>query len=299
MRRRAGLALIAGAVAAAVAGRARAAAPPGLIGACDWTMDDPLFGGMSAIHVEAGGARFLALSDRGAWTRGRLHRDGDGRIVAIEAAPMRRLLAHANQPLAPGRGDSEAVAVAADGSVYVAFEGRSAVRVLRYARIDGPAESLPVPPGFRRLQENAAIEALAIAADGTLFAVPERSGAGHLPFPVWRFRAGAWDQPFALPRSGPFLPVAADIGPDGRLYLLERAVFGLAGFASRLRRFRPEETAAVAETTLFETAPGAHGNLEGLSVWRDAGGGLVATMVADDNFQFFLPSEIVEYRLPG
>ena len=39
-------------------------------------------------------------------------------------------------------------------------------------------------------------------------------------------------------------------------------------------------------------------SLEGLSVWRDANGRLTATMIADNNFSFFLRNQIVEYRLP-
>jgi hypothetical protein len=49
---------------------------------------------------------------------------------------------------------------------------------------------------------------------------------------------------------------------------------------------------------LLETPVGLYDNLEGVSIWRDDAGHLTATMVSDDNFAFFLRSEIVEYRLP-
>jgi hypothetical protein len=49
---------------------------------------------------------------------------------------------------------------------------------------------------------------------------------------------------------------------------------------------------------LLETAPGAFGNLEGLSVWQDAAGALRLTLVADDNFLFFLGTEVVEFTVP-
>jgi len=91
--------------------------------------------------------------------------------------------------------------------------------------------------------------------------------------------------------------VAADFGPDGRLYVLERQFRGLMGFASRVRRFRLGMDRLLAEETLLETAVGLHDNLEGLSVWRDAGGALRLTMIADDNFSFFQRTEIVEYRV--
>ena len=118
------------------------------------------------------------------------------------------------------------------------------------------------------------------------------------PFPVYRFRNGVWDQPFILPRRGYFLAVAADIGPDGRFYLLERQFFGLLGFGSRVRRFTMSPDGLSKEETLLQTTPGQHDNLEGLSVWRDASGTLRLTMISDDNFLFLQRTEIVEYRVP-
>lgn len=297
MRRRSGLALIAGGLIAAAYGGSATPAPQGLIGSFDWRMDDPRFGGFSGIALSLDGLRFTAISDRGAYTTGRLQRDAAGRITAVAAAPIRRLRGAGPGPLAAERADSEGLAIARDGTVYVSFEGRGAARVLHYATLDGPAENLPVPGAFRQMQRNSALESLAIAGDGTLYTLPERSGAEAMPFPVWRYRGGTWDQPFAIPRRGTYLAVSADIGPDGRFYLLERDLRGIAGFASRLRRFRLTETALLDETVLIETPAGMHDNLEGLSVWQGAAG-LVATMISDDNFRFFQSTEIVEYRLP-
>lgn len=88
-----------------------------------------------------------------------------------------------------------------------------------------------------------------------------------------------------------------DFGPDGRLYLLERALRGLF-FATRVRRFEIAEGArVVSEETLLETAAGTHDNLEGISVWRDGAGDIRITMISDDNFRFLQRTEIVEYRL--
>lgn len=298
MRRRTGLALIAGgALALAMRGGAVAAPPAGFRGAFRWRMEDARFGGLSALHVFPGGARFLVISDRGAWSRGRILRDGEGRIAAVKAEPFRLLRANGPDPLADGRNDSEGIAVAPDGTIYISFEGLRAARVLRYRSIDGPAENLPVPAEFRLMQLNSALEALAIGPDGALYTLPERSGEVDAPFPVWRFRGGAWDQPFSIPRRGSYLAVSADIGPDGRFYLLERDLQGLAGFATRLRRFDLGQGLS-GETVILETAAGTHDNLEGLSVWRDAAGRLVATMVSDDNFRFFQTTELVEYALP-
>lgn len=296
MPKRPFLALTAGAcLALGLQGSASPQPAPGFLSATPWSMDDPGFGGLSGIELSGDGLSFVAISDKGAWTRGRLIRDAEGRITAIDAEPMRMLLGKGTDPLGKGRNDAEGLAIAPDGTVYISFE--AVARVLRYDRIDGPAANLPTPPEFTRLQRNSALEPLAIAADGTIYTLPERSGKMERPFPVWRFRNGQWDQPFTLRRDGGFLAVGADIGPDGRFYLLEREFHGIAGFASRVRSFALSDGGLSDERTEMQSATGQHDNLEGISVWRDAGGAIRLTMVADDNFNFFQTTEIVEYRL--
>ena len=297
MRRRAFLTVAASlAVIAGLDGSANPATPPGFLGAFTWRMDDARFGGISGIEVDPDGGDFLVLSDRATLISGRFRRDGDGRIAGIASGPVQPLKGKGDLPMQGPRADSEGLALGADGAIYVSFEG--AARVLRYPRIGGSPENLPSAADFRRMQTNSALEALAIAPDGVLYTLPERSGATDKPFAVYRLRQGTWDKRLAIARRGPFLPVAADIGPDGRFYLLERDFRGLAGFASRLRRFDLGAKALSGEVTLLETPSGLHDNLEGLSVWRDAAGRLTATMISDDNFNFLLRTQIVEYRLP-
>lgn len=91
--------------------------------------------------------------------------------------------------------------------------------------------------------------------------------------------------------------MGADIGPDGRFYLLEREFTGV-GFRSRVRRFDMSDTALTNEITLIESHLLRHDNLEGISVWRDAAGALRLTMISDDNFNFFQRTELVEYTVP-
>ena len=93
------------------------------------------------------------------------------------------------------------------------------------------------------------------------------------------------------------MPVGADFGPDGRLYVLERK-FARIGFRSRLRRFKWTDSALTQEETLIETSVATHDNLEGVSIWRDSRGQLRATMISDDNFLWIQRTEIVEYSLP-
>jgi len=297
MYRRSGFAVIAGVtLVLALEGSASQPAAEGYIGSFVWTMDDARFGGFSGIEVAPDGFTFTALSDRGAWTRGQITRDAEGVITAMAAAPIELLKGNKVAPLSVGRSDSEGMATGADGEIYVSFEG--AARVLRYASFGGSAENLPQHPDFRKLQRNSALEALAIDAEGTLYTLPERSGREDRPFHVYRFRKGAWDQPFTLPRRGSLLPVGADFGPDGRFYLLERQFLGIMGFASRVRSFTLIGDGLTDEQTVLQTPSGRHDNLEGLSVWRDGNGAIRLTMISDDNFRFFQRTEVVEYRLP-
>lgn len=143
---------------------------------------------------------------------------------------------------------------------------------------------------------NRGIETLAADADGRLYAIPEHSGGLTTPFPVLRLDNGAWTQPFALPRRGGHLPVGADFGPDGRLYVLERLFTGY-GFSSRVRRFDVSDNGLTNETMLIDTPALRHDNLEGLAVWQDASGAIRLTMISDDNEFALQRTEIVEYRV--
>jgi hypothetical protein len=271
--------------------------PAGYLSSIQWQSDDPLFGGFSAIAVTADGAGFVTLSDRGNFTSGRLDRDQTGRIIGIVADALRALKGADDLPLGDYRRDSEGLTLLPDGQAYVSFE--QIARVVHYPVLNGPGTALPRPEAFKQLQRNSALEALAADAKGTLYTLPERSGDPSAPFPVYRFKDGIWDQPFSLPRRGSFLAVGADIGPDGRFYLLEREFHGLAGFASRVRRFSLGPSGFADEETLLQSRPGQHDNLEGISVWRDASGALRLTMISDDNMIFLQRTEIVEYRVPG
>jgi len=287
-----------GAIGAALAGAiAIAAAASGgearFVASYTWRMDDPAFGGFSGLELSQDGRRFTAMSDRAGIVSGTLERQ-DGRIVAVQAGAVANLMDDKGQPQSQAEGDSEGLAVDGNGRVFVSYEGTS--RVWAY---DTPDRAMPLPraEAFKRLQTNSSLEALAIDARGRLYTLPERSGELTRPFPVWRYDKGRWTQPFDIPRRGGFLAVGADIGPDGRFYLLEREFTGV-GFRSRVRRFDMAEDALSGETTLFESHLLRHDNLEGLAVWRDEAGAIRLTMISDDNFNFFQRTQLVEYTVP-
>lgn len=297
MQRRVSLGLTAAALALGLQGAANPMQPAGFVGAYALRMDDPRFGGFSGVEISADGSRIYVLSDRGGWTAGTLRRDGAGQITDVTLRPVTLLKGTGEAPLKKSRADSEGMALAPDGSFYISFEG--VARVLHYQRLDGVAVNLPTPPAFARMPRNASLEALAVDGRGRLYTLPEDTRAAGADFPLWRWDGQDWSQPFTLPRRGEFLPVGADFGPDGRLYLLERAFYGLGGFASRVRAFALQGDGIAGEEVVLQTDPGVHDNLEGLSVWREAGGALRLTMVSDDNQKFYLRNEIVEYRIPA
>lgn len=298
MPRRTRLGLTAGLLLALALDSSAAVLPPaGYVSTYVMHADNPAFGGLSGIEISDDGSRFTALSDRSHFVTGTIRRDDEGQIVEVTLGPVSQLRGRGEMPLAPGRDDSEGLAIALDGTIYVSLEG--VPRVLRYRRLDGPAENLPSPPEFARMPRNGALEALAVDATGRLYTMPEetRSATG---FPVWRFDKGRWSPVFDLPRDGAFLPVGADFGPDGRLYILERQFHGIAGFSSRVRALTLSEAGPPkAIDTVMQSPTGLHDNLEGISVWKDTLGRLRLTLVADDNFMPWQRSEIVEYALPS
>lgn len=267
-----------------------------VLGAFSWNAGRKGFGGWSAIDLSADGSRAVILSDRTPFVRARLLRDAAGAVASVE--PDRPVMlddgsgARLREPYA----DSEGLAVAADGTAFISFE--DATRVRREGAEGQRPMELPGDPAFDALPSNGGLEALAVDAGGTLYTLPETATGGA--FPVLRLLPGArrWEVAFRLPARDGFVPTGADIGPDGRLVVLERQFRGW-GFRSRLRRVGLD---GAGEETLWTTATGDFDNLEGVAVWRDDaglhGGGLRATLISDDNFRFFQQTQLVDLLLP-
>ncbi|MBW6505912.1 MAG: esterase-like activity of phytase family protein [Rhodobacteraceae bacterium] len=280
---------------ALAAGAAGAQGLAEYLGSVTWADADPAFGGFSGIEVAADGLEFLALSDRATVWRGRILRDADGRMTGAMALGHDALRDADGKLLTGYLTDAEGLATAPDGGIYVSFEGLA--RVVHYPHPDAASQPLPRADAFREMQSNASLEALAIGPDGALYTMPERPGVLAARFPVYRYRDGAWGQPFTVPRDGGWQAVGADFGPDGRFYLLERDYWGLVGFLSRVRRFDLTEAGFAGETLLLQTRVRMHDNLEGISVWRDGAGDIRLTLIADNNFRLFQSNEIAEYRV--
>ena len=268
------------------------------VGSYVWRGGDEDFGGFSGIEIGADGSSFLALSDRATLRWGTVERDDQGVIRGLTTIGSTHLKSSTGRDLRGGwLGDSEGLAVDAQDRIWVSFEGLH--RIARYDDPDQPAHRVDSPEAFQSIIKNGGFEALAIAPDGAVIAIVERSGGPQAPSPIWRWtEADGWTQPWSIPRDGNWLPTGADFGPDGRLYVLDRGFQGLLGFASRVRRFDWGEHGPENEVELLRTTPAQYDNLEGLSVWDD-GIGLRLTMISDDNFLFLQRTELVEYRVTG
>lgn len=245
------------------------------------------FGGLSGIEVYGDGTKGLTVSDRGEIFQLYMERENNSlKLVKIWPLPSTPRI----------HGDIEGIATL-DGETF-AFSLEAPSRVIILTP-DDRITALPNHPRFWGFKFNKQLEALAINSDGVLYTLPENSVKGTKAFPLFAYKDDKWDIVTAIPQIGGFKMVGADFGPDGLLYLLERAVTPL-GFRSRIRRFDLEmikQGQPLNGQTLLSTWPSEHDNLEGISVWRDSDGTTRITMISDDNFNAIQTSEMVEYIL--
>jgi len=257
-------------------------------------MDAPVFGGFSSLEVATDGRSFTATSDRGLLMEGDILRE-NGRMVGVENLVLSPILDTKGAPLAGLNSDAEGLAIGPDGAIYMSFEGNH--RIMRQPVAGALPDFVPKHPDFRSLINNSGLEALAVAEDGVIFAIPERSGAVDRPFPVYRLLDTGWDKAWEIERRGEYLVTGADI-LNNQLYVLERDLVGIFGFSSRIRRFSigdglgPEEVLITTRTRQFD-------NLEGIALWQSPEGQTRALMISDNNFRFFQQSQLVEMVLEG
>ncbi len=257
-----------------------------------WYDGDIRFGGLSGVELSDDGQRLLAIGDRGIWVTADLERE-DGRLERVRTTGIGPLLGVGGKPLGERETDAEGLAVDAEGRAYVSFEGFHRVR--RYDPVSGPATRIPGFPAMQRFRNNTGLESLAIDARDELYAIPEFVHTPKGKAPVFRFRNGAWENPYDIQRRDGFYETDADFGPDGKLYLLERKFKWLGGFQTRLRRFTVSDDRILNEETLLTTQFGDLDNMEGISVWRDSRGDTRVTLLSDDNFFPLQRTMLVEY----
>lgn len=268
--------------------------PAALVSVLDLPTDADWMGGFSGMELTPDGTGFYLVTDRGYIAKGLLHRVA-GRLERITFTDAQPIVDDQGRTREFPHTDAEGLALDAQGKVFISFE--RAHRVLSFDAWEAPARWPSYTRAWRALPNNAGLEALAIDAQGTLYAIPEEINAGARESLVYRRQPQEkWRVDITLPIDSEFAPVGADFGPDGRLYVLERAIYPF-GFYSRVRAMRVSDGEFTDIRTVLQTPLARHGNLEGIAVWRDAAGAIRLTIVSDDNFYPFMRGQIVEYVL--
>jgi hypothetical protein len=265
-----------------------------VVGHYVWFLSDPEFGGFSGLELAEDGVGFTAITDKAWIATGRLIRQAEGAVDRVELTDFTALRDTKGRRLNGENIDAEGLASAPGGGVFISFEGNH--RIAYHSAPEAAAALVPRGDFATKLQNNSGMEALAIDREGALWTLPERSGGVETPFPVWRFGKGKWARMFDVARSDGFLPVGADFGPDGQLYLLERGFSGF-GFSTRLRRFDPAKNGVQQGVELFRSRTGQWDNFESIALWRHGDGSLRATLISDDNFHFLQRTEFLDLRL--
>ena len=242
---------------------------------------DPRFGGFSAIETD--GRTLWLLSDRATLWRAAVDIDGaTGDLVALDWQ-VGELVGDAldRRPL-----DSEALALAPDGTLFAAFEHDDSLRRLSpLPSGDWSTERLHPGRLIEGSPRNQGLEALARLADGSLVALSE--GARLAPDVVEGARlTQAGVTPFGYAISPGFDPVGA-AAKDGHLYVLERSLSVLGGWQSRLSRsivpasgewgtLEGEELIRIGAGPLAE-------NYEGVAILEHDAEAASILLIADDN----------------
>jgi hypothetical protein len=260
-----------------------------LRGAVELMSNHPAIGGISGLLID--GTTMLALTDHGWLLRSPLADDERGlRPVGGKVAPLRD---EAGGRLDGMARDAEALA-RVDGALAVAFE-----RDHRVVILDGDLPGRTISDGrLDRLPTNEGIEALATLPDGRLLAIAEAPADGA--FPMFLLDDTSVAATGALPQSGPHFVTGADLGPDGRLYLLRRDFSLLGGFSIRVERYglapdgfpRPETRETLAA---FESGSGVD-NMEAIALWQDGATTRLA-IASDDNFNLLQRTILIDFEV--
>lgn len=275
-------------------------------GALVLASDAEHFGGLSGLSIDPDGERFLAISDRANWIRGRILVD-HGRPIGMADAEIAPMLDADGRPLARSKAyDTEALA-RSGGTLYVGIERVHRIVRFDYARNGVSARARPVaaPAAVGKLPSNQGIEALAFVPEGlplagTLIAISERGldADGNIRgFLI----GGPSPGTFALRRGGEFDVTDAALAPDGSLFILERRFSILRGVGMRIRQvpLADVKAGAVLDGRILIEAGNGHqiDNMEAIALHRDAAGETILTLLSDDNFSGLQRTLLLRFAL--
>lgn len=249
------------------------------------------FGGLSGIEISDG--RLTSVTDRGWWLEADLAEADQGLVpVPTRFEPMRD---SEGTEFDDAGADAEGLALQ-EGTFVIAFERDHR---LMYRTPPGPIGGTLTDRQFETLELNKGLEALAALPDGSLLAIVEESrDGGHQMFRVAR---DGEIETARLPADDPFLVTGADLGPDGRLYVVLRDFSVLKGMRIRIHRYEmgadgfpmPQTRRMLAS---YRSAAGID-NMEGIALWTDNAGRLRLALVSDDNFNMLQRTLLMDFEV--
>jgi hypothetical protein len=263
------------------------------LGGWEMTSNDGRFGGISAMHVGAGGV--LALSDSGFAFRFALP---GAQRVRLEVLP---LVEGAGSGAPKSSGDAESMAVEG-GRFWVGFERQNALA--RYRLSDLRPVTLAQPPSMRGWRSNRGAEAMLRLPDGR-FLVFSEGKKNDRPSEVLLFRS---DPALAFARSVKlsyrpppgYRVTDAALLPDGRALFLNRRfslpmTFSVKVTVASLAALEAGAMIEGEEVATLE-APLAADNFEALAVTR-GGGRTILWIASDDNYNRLQRSLLLKFAL--
>ncbi len=265
-----------------------------LRGAFELTSPHPQFGGISGLLID--GRELIAVTDHGWLIRSPLADDVSG--LRPMGGDIHALSDAQGRPLEEAGRDAEGLARTKDG-LAVSFERDHRVEILDR---DGHGRTIR-DRRFEQLGYNAGLEALATLPDGRLLAIAEaRAGGARGGFPVFLIDpAGGTVRSGRLALPGEMPVTDAEVGPDGRLYLLRRAFSLLGGFSIGVERYRlAADGLPLPETReVLASFGGGSGidNMEAIALWRDDAGQTRLAIASDDNFLFLQHTLLVDFEV--
>ncbi|MFK7944924.1 MAG: esterase-like activity of phytase family protein [Paracoccaceae bacterium] len=254
------------------------------------TAKHPAFGGFSGLIIVSD--RLHAVTDAGWWLEAPLEQETDG--LELGMGSFRPLRDTDGAIFDKAGGDAEGLAVQGD-EVRIAFERDHRIMTLNAeARVVDPVQER----AFETLGSNQGMEALATLPDGGLIAIAEAPDRRGHPVFVWRAGQLAEDRFVA---EDPYYVTGADLGADGRLYVLLRHYSPVSGVRIRIDRFGLTEAgfpdgASRQVLGAFESGSGID-NMEGISVWTDADGQARLTLISDNNFNFVQRTLLMDFEM--
>ena len=254
--------------------------------------DHPNFGGFSGLLVSQG--RLYAVSDKGWWLGAALREEnGALRLANARLAPMRD---GEGDRYTKAGGDAEGL-TRLGPRLAVSFERDHRVMFLRDT---GRLGRTIQPRSFEQFRSNKGLEALATLPDGRMIVLAE--GADNRGTPLFLIDPAGGVTEARLPRPGSHSVTGADIGPDGRLYLVLREYSLLFGVSIRVMRYHlgagglplPDSGETLAA---FEAASGID-NMEGISLDRGPNGKTRLWLISDNNFRSTQRTLLLRFEVP-